>query len=121
MSEHLFDDIELFLKNAREDRAGLEFLQRLGRDGALRFIEETEAAYHRAVDGLELAGEEVARITALAHAIARACGVETSESKEAMSKLVEVGWLMARWFREDSERGGDGQSATGNGDGAPET
>ena len=111
MSEHLFDDIELFLKNAREDRAGLEFLQRLGRDGALRFIEETEVAYHRAVDGLELAGEEVARITALAHAIARACGVETPESKEAMSKLVEVGWLMARWFGQ--EQPVDGRDGSG--------
>ncbi len=94
----LFDDIELYLKNAREDRAGLEFLQQLGRDGSLQFIEETEAAYHRAVDRLELSGEEVARITALAHAIARACGVDNADSKQAMSKLVEVGWLMARWY-----------------------
>lgn len=101
---HLFGDIDRYLKNAREDRAGLAFLQSLGRDGSLRFIEETEAAYHRAVDGLELSGEEVARITALAHAIARACNVASAESKEAMSKLVEVGWLMARWFGQ-----GDGQ------------
>lgn len=102
MADNLFNDIDLHLKNAREDRAGLEFLQRLGRDRALAFIEETEAAYHRAIDGLELTGEEVARITALAHAIARACGVDTAESKEAMSKLVEVGWLMARWFSEQT-------------------
>ena len=95
---HLFNDIDLYLKNAREDRAGLEFLQGLGREGSLRFIAETEAAYHRAIDNLELTGEEVARITALAHAIARTCGVDAAESKEAMSKLVEVGWLMARWF-----------------------
>jgi hypothetical protein len=101
MSEPLFQDIDLYLKNAREDRAGLEFLQGLGREGSLAFIEETEAAYHRAVDGMELTGEEVARITALAHTIARACGVETSESKEAMSKLVEVGWLMARWYEQE--------------------
>ena len=100
MSDPLFSDIELYLKNAREDRAGLEFLQRLGRDGALAFIQETEAAYHRAIDGMELSGEEVARITALAHAIARVCGVEAPESKEAISKLVEVGWVMARWFGE---------------------
>ena len=106
MSEHLFDDIELFLKNAREDRAGLEFLQQLGHEGALRFIEETEAAYHRAAVGLELSGEEVARISALAHAIARAFGVTAPDSKEAMSKLVEVGWLMARWF-------GDRETAAG--------
>ena len=98
MSDPLFDEIELYLKNAREDHAGLEFLQGLGHEGSLRFIEETETAYHRASDGLELTGEEVARITALAHAIARACGVQEPESKEAMSKLVEVGWLMARWF-----------------------
>jgi hypothetical protein len=104
MDEHqedgLFNDIDLYLKNAREDRAGLEFLQSLGREGSLRFIEETEAAYHRAIDGMELSGEEVARITALAHAIARACGVDAPEGKEAMSKLVEVGWLMARWFEQ---------------------
>ena len=96
--EPLFRDIDLYLKNAREDRAGLEFLQALGREGSLAFIQETELAYHRAIDRLELTGEEVARITALAHAIARACGIEAAESKEAMSKLVEVGWLMARWF-----------------------
>ena len=98
MSDPLFSDIDLFLKNAREDRAGLEFLQRLGREGALAFIEETEAAYHRATDSMELTGEEVARITALAHAIARVCGIDAADSKEAISKLVEVGWLMARWF-----------------------
>lgn len=98
MNDSLFGDIDLFLKNAREDRSGLEFLQALGHEGSLSFIEETEAAYARAINGLELTGEEVARITALAHTIARACGVEQSESKEAMSKLVEAGWLMARWF-----------------------
>jgi hypothetical protein len=97
-SEHLFEDIELFLKGAREDRAGLQFLQRLGFEGAIRFVEDTEAAYHRAVDGLELSGEEIARITALAHAFARACGVDSADSKSVMSKLVEAGWLMARWF-----------------------
>lgn len=100
MDDGLFDDIGLYLKNAREDRAGLEFLERLGRDGSLRFIEETESAYHEAVDGVELSGEEIARITALAHAIARTCGVDAAESKKAMTKLVEVGWLMARWFGE---------------------
>jgi len=98
VEESMFDDIELYLKNAREDRAGLGYLEALGHEGALRFIEETERAYQRAAGTLELSGEEVARITALAHTIARACGLETAESKEAMSKLVEAGWVMARWF-----------------------
>jgi hypothetical protein len=98
VDDPLFGDIELHLKNAREDRAGLEFLQLLGHEGSLAFIAETEAAYERAVGGLELSGEDVARITALAHTIARVCGVQDTASKEAMSKLVEVGWLMARWF-----------------------
>lgn len=98
MNEPLFTDIDLYLKNAREDRSGLEFLQALGHERSLAFIAETEAAYQRAISHLELTGEEVARITALAHSIARACGVDQAESKEAMSKLVEAGWLLARWF-----------------------
>lgn len=98
MSDPLFQEIELHLKNAREDSAGMAFLQQLGHAGSLAFIAETEAAYHRAIDGLELTGEEVARITALAHTIARASGMATAESKEALAKLVEAGWLMARWF-----------------------
>jgi hypothetical protein len=94
----LFSDIDHFLKNSREDRAGLAFLESLGYEGAVRFIEETEAAYQAAAAGIELSGEEVARITALAHAVARACRIDSAESKEALSKLVEVGWLMSRWF-----------------------
>jgi RecB family exonuclease len=101
-TDPLFSDIELFLKNSREDRAGLAFLESLGYEGATRFIEETEAAYQRASADLELTGEEVARITALAHAVARACRIDAPESKEALSKLVEVGWLMSRWFNRNT-------------------
>jgi hypothetical protein len=102
MMEPLIHDVEVFLKNAREDRAGLEYLQRLGVEGSLAFVAETEAAYHRALSTLNLSGEEVARITALAHTLARACDMETAEGKEAMAKLVEVGWLMARWYGADA-------------------
>lgn len=101
-ADPLFSDIDAYLKNAREDHAGLAFLESLGYEGALRFIEETEAAYHSATAGIELSGEEVARITALAHAVARACRVESAEAKEALSKLVEVGWLMSRWYGRDA-------------------
>lgn len=101
MADDLIEDIQLHLKAAREDRAGLEYLQGLGYEGSLAFIAETEATYRRAASRMALTGEEVARITALAHAVARATGVEDASSKEAMSKLVEIGWLMSRWYRGD--------------------
>ena len=101
MANELIQDIEAYLKNDREDRAGLEFLARLGEDGVHRLIQQVEADYQQAVTSIELSGRHVARITVLAHIIARAAGVTSADGKETMAKLVEVGWLMARWYERE--------------------
>ncbi len=101
MPDELFDEIQSFLKNDREDRAGLEYLQRLGEDGVLRLARQLEADYTQAAAAVELSGRDVARITVLAHSLARAAGVTSQEGKETMARLVEVGWLMARWYERE--------------------
>lgn len=98
MADELIGEIESYLKNDREDRAGLEYLQRLGEDGVQRLVKQIEADYTQAAAGVELSGRDVARITVLAHTIARACGITSQDGKETVAKLVEVGWLMARWY-----------------------
>jgi hypothetical protein len=101
MPDELIHDIEAYLKNDREDRAGLDFLQSLGEDGVQRLIRQVEADYAQAAGSIELSGRDVARLTVLAHSIARAAGVTSKDGKETMAKLVEVGWLMARWYERE--------------------
>lgn len=101
MSDDLIHEIEAYLKNDREDRAGLEFLHSLGEDGLLRLIRQVEADYTQAATSIELSGRDVARITVLAHSLARAAGITSKDGKETMAKLVEVGWLMARWYERE--------------------
>jgi hypothetical protein len=101
MSDELLQEFETYLKNDREDHAGLEFLQRLGEDGVRRLLHQVEADYAQAATSLELSGRDVARITALAHTIARAADITSPDGKETMAKLVEVGWLMARWYERE--------------------
>ncbi len=98
MADELLKEIEAYLKNDREDRAGLEYLRRLGEEGVRRLVKQIEADYTQAATSVELSGRDVARITVLAHTIARAAGVTSQEGKETMAKLVEVGWLMATWY-----------------------
>lgn len=101
MADELVQEIEAFLRNDHEDRAGLEFFQRLGEEGVQRLIRQVQADYAQAAASLELSGRDVARITVLAHALARAAGVTSQDGKETMAKLLEVGWLMARWYDRD--------------------
>lgn len=101
MADELIHDIEAYLKNEREDRAGLDFLQSLGEEGVQRLIRQVEADYAQASGSVELSGRDVARLTVLAHSIARAAGVTSKDGKETMAKLVEVGWLMARWYERE--------------------
>jgi hypothetical protein len=101
MTDELSRDIEAYLKNDREDRAGLDFLVSLGDEGVQRLLRQVEADYAHASASVELSGRDVARITALAHVLARAAGVTSKDGKETMTKLVEVGWLMARWYERD--------------------
>jgi hypothetical protein len=101
MSDELLQDIESYLKNDREDRAGLEYLQRLGEDGVRRLVQQLEIDYSHATGSVELSGRDVARITVLAHTLARAAGVTSQDGKETMARLVEVGWLMARWYERE--------------------
>ena len=98
MTDELLHEIEAFLKNDHGNRAGLEYLQRLGEDGVRRLIEQVQVDYSQATASIELSGRDVARITVLAHALARAAGVTNPDGKETMARLVEVGWMMARWY-----------------------
>ncbi len=98
MADDLIPDIEAYLESDPDDRAGLEFIESMGTDGIARLIQQVEADYQQAAGAVELSGRDAARIAVLAHLIARAAGVTSQDGKETMAKLVEVGWLMARWY-----------------------
>ena len=101
MTDNLLHEIESYLTDDREDRAGLEYLQRLGTDGVERLLRQIEADYRRAADAIELSGRDVARVTLLAHLIASAADVTSPEGRETMARLVQIGWVMARWYKGD--------------------
>ncbi len=98
MTEELFRDFAAFLTEGRADQAGWEYLQRLGAEGCRQLLRQLEADYCQAAQSIELSGRDLARIAALAHLLAEAAGVTGAESKLAMAHLLEVGWVMARWY-----------------------
>ena len=101
MTDKLIQEIEAYLSDEDGDRAGREYLQRLGDDGLHRLLRQVEADYTQATTSIELSGRDVARITVLAHTIARAAGVTSPEGKQTMARLLEAGWLMARWYERE--------------------
>lgn len=98
MTEELFRDFAAFLTEGRADQAGWEYLQRLGVEGCRQLLRQLEADYCQAAQSIELSGRDLARIAALAHLLSEAAGVTGAESKLAMAHLLEVGWVMARWY-----------------------
>ena len=101
MIDDIIADIEQYLMKQDADESGLDYLRRLGPDGLERLLRQIQADYNQAAQSLELSGRDVARITVLAHALAHAAGVTAGEGKETMVRLVEVGWMMARWYQGD--------------------
>ena len=101
MADDLYAEIERYLESDREDRSGLEYLHDLGAEGVQRLAADIEADYDRALAQLQLSGRDVARVTVLAHLLARAAGIDNAAGRDTMTRLVEVGWLMARWYEHE--------------------
>lgn len=102
MAEQQSPQFEQFVRYIDDDdRAGEEFLRRLGDDGLERLYRQVEADYTRATASLSLSGRDLARIAALAATIARDSGVTSPEGEDTVAKLVAIGWLMARWYQGD--------------------
>jgi hypothetical protein len=98
MSDELFHDIEAYLQHEQEGGAGLEYLRSLGEDGLDRLVQQIETDYRHAVESVELSGRDHVRIAVLAQTLAGAAGITSRDGKDTMARLVEVGWMMARWY-----------------------
>ncbi len=101
MMEELFQDFVAFLTEGRAAPAGWDYLQRLGAEGRRRLLHQLEADYCQALQSIELSGRDLARITALAHLLAEAAGITGAAGKLTMAHLLEVGWVMSRWYAGD--------------------
>ncbi|MFN8559280.1 MAG: hypothetical protein U0531_18735 [Dehalococcoidia bacterium] len=101
MSDDLAHDLAAYLDNTDAGQAGLQYLTTLGSDGAARLMRQVEADYRQATASIELSGRDYARIIALSDMLARAAGVSQRDGKETILRLLEAGWLMARWYGRD--------------------
>lgn len=98
MTDELLQEIAAYLAGSAGGEAGRDFIERVGREGVERLVRQVEADYAQAASSVELSGRDQARVTALAFLIARSAGVTSPEGKESMVRLIEAGWLMARWY-----------------------
>ena len=90
--------LDAFLAHDTPDGAGRDTLQRLGPDGVERLLRRVEADFGQAMAGIELSGQDIARIAALAHLLATDAGISDQDGRDAMVRLVEIGWIMSRWY-----------------------